>query len=63
MNEVKAEACGAIRNLAIEGGAEVCAEVRNKTFTIHSPMTCFPSCCLHRLTIIRFLSFTSADVQ
>lgn len=28
MNEIKAEACGAIRNLAIEGGAEVCAEVR-----------------------------------
>lgn len=25
--EIQAEACGALRNLAIEGGAEVCAEV------------------------------------
>lgn len=25
--EVQAETCGALRNLAIEGGAEVCAEV------------------------------------
>ncbi|KAK9900905.1 hypothetical protein P389DRAFT_193157 [Cystobasidium minutum MCA 4210] len=28
--EIQAEACGALRNLAIEGGAEVCAEMYNK---------------------------------
>lgn len=27
--EIKMEAAGALRNLAIEGGAEVCAEVRS----------------------------------
>ena len=28
--EIQVEACGALRNLAIEGGSEVCAEVRVK---------------------------------